>query len=153
MAALEKHYSPQEVAKFWGLSPDTIRKLFQDEPGVLKVGEPSRRLEQKLKRSYITLRIPEALCSGCINDFVPEQAAVDEDARTTHPPSQGALALYVFQFVRHERLAWDAHCNGVHAYHAWAFEKRDGPPDILADHESERYHTFLYDSCLYDINE
>ena len=32
----------------------------------------------------------------------------------------------VFEFVRHERLAWDAHCNGVHAYHAWAFEKRDG---------------------------
>jgi hypothetical protein len=28
--------------------------------------------------------------------------------------------------VEHERLAWDAHCNWVHAYRAWAFEQRDG---------------------------
>jgi len=28
----------------------------------------------------------------------------------------------VLEFVEHQRLAWDAHCNGVHAYHAWAFE-------------------------------
>jgi hypothetical protein len=32
----------------------------------------------------------------------------------------------VLEFVRQERLAWDAHCNGVHAYHAWAFESRNG---------------------------
>jgi hypothetical protein len=25
------------------------------------------------------------------------------------------------EFIRHERLAWDAHCNGVHADHAWGF--------------------------------
>ena len=32
----------------------------------------------------------------------------------------------VLEFVPHERLAWDAHCNGVHAYHAWAFERSVG---------------------------
>jgi hypothetical protein len=30
----------------------------------------------------------------------------------------------VREFVPHERLAWDAHCNGVQAYHAWTFERR-----------------------------
>jgi hypothetical protein len=35
--------------------------------------------------------------------------------------------------VLHERLAWDAHCNGVHAYHAWAFEKRDGGVYVLTE--------------------
>jgi hypothetical protein len=32
----------------------------------------------------------------------------------------------VLEFVRHERLAREAHCNGLHVYHAWAFENRDG---------------------------
>ena len=36
-------------------------------------------------------------------------------------------------FVRHERLAWDARCNGVHAYHAWAFEKTDGGVHALTE--------------------
>ncbi len=39
----------------------------------------------------------------------------------------------VLESVRHERLAWDAHCNGVHAYHAWAFEKRDGGVYVLTE--------------------
>jgi hypothetical protein len=39
----------------------------------------------------------------------------------------------VLEFVRHERLAWDAHCNGVHAYHAWAFERRDSGAYVLTE--------------------
>ena len=39
----------------------------------------------------------------------------------------------VLEFVRHERLAWDAHCDGVHAYHAWAFERRDGGVYVLTE--------------------
>jgi hypothetical protein len=30
----------------------------------------------------------------------------------------------VAEFVRHERLAWDAHCDGAHAYHAWALGQK-----------------------------
>ena len=57
MAALEKHYSVSEVAKLWSLSEDTIRKLFRDDPAVLKIGE-----EEKLhKRGYLVLRIPESV--------------------------------------------------------------------------------------------
>jgi|SRR6266542_729871 len=32
MRALEKHYSPQEDAELWGLSDNTVRRLFEDEP-------------------------------------------------------------------------------------------------------------------------
>jgi hypothetical protein len=39
----------------------------------------------------------------------------------------------VLEFIPHERLAWDAHCNGVHAYHAWAFEKRAGGVYVLTE--------------------
>lgn len=61
MSAFEKHFSPAELGHLWGLSDTKIRRLFQDEPGVLKIGEPSRRLGRKLKRSYYSLRIPESV--------------------------------------------------------------------------------------------
>ena len=50
MSTLEKHFSPQELGKPWGLSAAKIRRIFKDEPGVLLIGEPSRRLGKKLKR-------------------------------------------------------------------------------------------------------
>lgn len=53
------HYSPQELAALWGLSPDTIRELFEDEPDVLVVGHSGNRR----KRGYHTLRIPEAVAA------------------------------------------------------------------------------------------
>lgn len=61
MSALEKHYSAIEIAGLWALSPETIRRLFEHEPGVLRISEPSSRLGRKLKRSYHTLRIPESV--------------------------------------------------------------------------------------------
>jgi hypothetical protein len=36
--ALEKHYSVYELSQLWGLSEKTIRRLFTDEPGVVKLG-------------------------------------------------------------------------------------------------------------------
>ena len=57
MPALEKHYTVAEVAGLWSLSEDTIRKLFRDDPAVLKIG-----LGEKLhKRGYVVLRIPESV--------------------------------------------------------------------------------------------
>jgi len=57
MAALEKHYTVAEVAVLWSLSEETIRKLFRDDPSVLKIG-----VGEKLhKRGYVVLRIPESV--------------------------------------------------------------------------------------------
>ena len=53
--ALERHYSIGEVGQLWGLSVRTVRKMFADEPGVVKWGHE----ETRFQRSYFTLRIPE----------------------------------------------------------------------------------------------
>jgi hypothetical protein len=51
---VEKHYTPDELAESWGVSTETIRSIFRDEPGVLKIGKTGG----KYKRGYVTLRIP-----------------------------------------------------------------------------------------------
>jgi hypothetical protein len=55
--ALERRYSVREVAQFWGLSGNTIRRIFEKEPGVIEWGLPERRFT----RGYKTLRIPESV--------------------------------------------------------------------------------------------
>jgi hypothetical protein len=57
----ERHYSPRELAELWVLNENTIRRIFQDEPGVLKIrkiGQPDRKLGE---RDYVTLRIPASV--------------------------------------------------------------------------------------------
>jgi hypothetical protein len=53
----ERHYSPADLAKAWSVDVETIRNLFREEPGVMKIGEKAPRH----KRSYLTLRIPESV--------------------------------------------------------------------------------------------
>jgi hypothetical protein len=50
-----RHYSPAEIAELWSLSVDSVRKIFEHEPGVLVIGNATPR---RGKRSYTTLRIP-----------------------------------------------------------------------------------------------
>lgn len=54
----ERHYSPQELAEMWGFDPNTIRRMFADEPGVLKEGKRTRR---DGKQPYVSLRIPASV--------------------------------------------------------------------------------------------
>jgi hypothetical protein len=54
----ERHYTPQQLAELWGFDQSTIRRIFIDEPGVLKVGKQGRR---DGKRDYISLRIPTSV--------------------------------------------------------------------------------------------
>ena len=56
--ALERHFTPQQLAELWGLDESTIRRIFIDEPGVFKHGRPCRR---NGRRDYVTLRIPESV--------------------------------------------------------------------------------------------
>jgi hypothetical protein len=58
-AAMERHYSLAKVAEQWGVSEDTVRRMFENEPGVL-VLEPARGRMSR-KRRYRTLRIPAAV--------------------------------------------------------------------------------------------
>ena len=54
---LETHYTPQQVAEMWGVGVDMIRETFENEPGVLLLGDRN----PKHKRRYITMRIPESV--------------------------------------------------------------------------------------------
>lgn len=56
MTATEKHYSVHEIAQMWGLSAEKVRRMFQDVPGVLKLGVSGHK-----KRPYVTLRIPASV--------------------------------------------------------------------------------------------
>jgi hypothetical protein len=53
----EKHFTPQQLATAWGVSVQTIRELFKDEDGVLKLGSNGTRN----RRAYKTLRIPQSV--------------------------------------------------------------------------------------------
>lgn len=57
-SAFERHFTPQELAELWLLHESTIRRLFLDEPGVLKFGNSDRH---DGTRDYVTLRIPESV--------------------------------------------------------------------------------------------
>jgi hypothetical protein len=58
-ASMEPHYSVAQVAEQWGVSKDTVRRMFEHEPGVLVI-EPERGGMSR-RRRYRTLRIPAAV--------------------------------------------------------------------------------------------
>lgn len=63
--ATDKHYTPSEVGKLWGVSVDLVRDIFKDEDGVLIVDRPGTRT----KRSYSTMRIPESILERVYNQL------------------------------------------------------------------------------------
>ncbi len=56
LVSTDPHLSADELARAWGVSSQTIRNIFKDEPGVLRLQQPS-----KGKRQYVLLRIPESV--------------------------------------------------------------------------------------------
>lgn len=59
ISPIEKHFSLTELAEAWGLDEKSIRRIFENEPGVMVFARPT----SKSKRKYTTLRIPEAVVS------------------------------------------------------------------------------------------
>jgi hypothetical protein len=53
--AEERHFTPTEIAKMWGVSVWTVRKMFANVPGVLKIGT---------KGKYVSLHIPARIFHG-----------------------------------------------------------------------------------------
>jgi hypothetical protein len=52
----QPHFTPDDLAEKWGVSAETIRNIFRDEPDVLRITHPQGR-----KRKYILMRIPESV--------------------------------------------------------------------------------------------
>ena len=53
----ERHFSPAQLAEQWSLSEDTVRRIFEREPGVL-IFENPERISSRRRR---TIRIPESV--------------------------------------------------------------------------------------------
>ena len=54
----EPHYTPAEIAEDWGLSIPTVRKLFAEEEGVLRVESTAARLIRRSEaKPRVSLRI------------------------------------------------------------------------------------------------
>ena len=54
---LEKHYTVADIAAAWVLSCATIRRYFENLPGVIQIGHAAN----DSKRRYVTLRIPSSV--------------------------------------------------------------------------------------------
>jgi hypothetical protein len=59
----EKHFTPADLAAAWGVSAETVRQIFRNEPDVLRVGSrgPVTPSISRRRRSYVLLRIPESV--------------------------------------------------------------------------------------------
>jgi hypothetical protein len=59
----EKHFTPADLANAWGVSAETVRQIFRNEPDVLRVGSngPATPSISRRRRSYVLLRIPESV--------------------------------------------------------------------------------------------
>lgn len=52
----ERHWTVPDLAAAINLSCDTIRRIFSDEPGVIRIFKP-----KKNKRRHVMLLIPESI--------------------------------------------------------------------------------------------
>jgi hypothetical protein len=50
----EKHYTPVELAKTWGMSAKTVRRLFEDEEDVMRIVRPETRYKRKHTALFIS---------------------------------------------------------------------------------------------------
>ena len=55
-AATETHYRVKELAELWGFAPNTIKRLFAFEPGVIRIGGAGIE-----RRRYVSISIPESV--------------------------------------------------------------------------------------------
>jgi len=56
-ASAERHYAPSDVAELWKFDVETIRRIFQAEPGVVVL----QSLAKQGRRPYKTIRIPQSV--------------------------------------------------------------------------------------------
>jgi hypothetical protein len=69
---VEPHSTPKELAKLWGVSVQTITRLFENEPGVLVLGSAK---ESRFKRKYRTMRIPLSVIARVHERFTQHKKA------------------------------------------------------------------------------
>ena len=63
---MEKHLRVPQVAKLMSMSAQTVRRIFEDRPGVKIYGDPAG---SRSKRRYRTLLIPESLVRQVLSEL------------------------------------------------------------------------------------
>lgn len=53
----DQHFSPAELAEAWKLSDESVRRIFEREPGVLIFENPEKASERRRR----TMRIPASV--------------------------------------------------------------------------------------------
>jgi len=56
-APTERHYTAGEVAEMWYFNIETVRRFFENEPGVVMLQAPA----SQGKQPYRTIRIPQTV--------------------------------------------------------------------------------------------
>lgn len=71
--AHELHLKPKEIAKVWGCSESTAQHMFENEPGVLKLGSRDGR-----RRTRVGLRVPLSVMER-VHKRLSGQSAEEKD--------------------------------------------------------------------------
>ena len=58
MPATEQHYTTRQVAELWAISEKTARRLFEDDPAVIKISMPRVGRAERKRKPAVSLRIP-----------------------------------------------------------------------------------------------
>jgi hypothetical protein len=69
------YYTVAEIAEMWKLSDDTVRRMFVNEEGVLKIGGTSRLVKRKYVHSHFILRIPESVFQRVLERLMNKRGA------------------------------------------------------------------------------
>lgn len=67
----EPVFTAGELALRTKLHPETIRKMFRDEPGVLRIGGRSRT-----RRQHFTLRIPQTVAERVLGRLTVQPGGI-----------------------------------------------------------------------------
>lgn len=73
---LEPHYTLAQIAEAWSISSQTVHRYFAEEPGVLKLGHPTRLKGRKYQRRYYSLRVPRSVYLRVWSRLSPGEPAV-----------------------------------------------------------------------------
>ena len=79
----EHHYRAKDLAALWGLSPTAIRRLFRDEPGVLRYARPKKGHQ----RDYASLRIPASVAERVYRRCLLPDPHQPKQNQPRHAPS------------------------------------------------------------------
>ena len=77
MTATEQHYSPAKVAELWGISQATVRRIFEDQPGVLKISMPRLlKMSERKHRPHVRLSIPASVLARVHEQWTAAQSEI-----------------------------------------------------------------------------